>query len=204
MVFSFKDYSELGALIKEADERTAVITFGRFNPPTAGHIKVMETIRSVAKKYNGVPMIFLSHSQDKKKNPLSYQDKLNYVRLASPSGVRVVETESRTIYEVLRFLSLISVKKVIIVVGSDRQKEFERIKEYTEKYNLDEVRIVSAGNRGEGSLDNVENVSASALRKLAVDGKMKEFIRYSALSHIPHEAEEMYHKVRVGLGLNPE
>lgn len=201
MIFSFKDYAEVRASLKEADQKIAVITFGRFNPPTSGHVKVMESLSRIAKKYNGVPMVFLSHSQDAKKNPLSYQDKLKYVRLASPSGVRVVETQAKTIYDVVYFLSLTSVKKVVIIVGSDRVAEFERIEKYAEKYNMDEIRIVSAGNRGEGSLDNIENVSASALRKLAHDGKMKEFVRYSALSHIPNEAEEMYFKVRAGLGL---
>lgn len=204
MIFSFRDFTKVGGLVKESESKTAVIAFGRFNPPTSGHIKVMNSIISIAKKYNGVPMIFLSHTQDKKKNPLSYQDKLKYLRLVAPKGVEVVESAARTTYEIMRFLGQQGVKILVFVVGSDRKKDFEKIPQYAQEYNLDEIKIEVAGNRGEGSLDNVENVSASALRELAVNGNKDEFIKYSALSKFPHEAEEMYYKVRVGLGLKPE
>lgn len=204
MIFSFRDFTKVGGLVKESESKTAVIAFGRFNPPTSGHIKVMNSIISIAKKYNGVPMIFLSHTQDKKKNPLSYQDKLKYLRLVAPKGVEVVESAARTTYEIMRFLGQQGVKILVFVVGSDRKKDFEKIPQYAQEYNLDEIKIEVAGNRGEGSLDNVENVSASALRELAINGNKDEFIKYSALSKFPYEAEEMYHKVRVGLGLKPE
>lgn len=201
MIVSFQEYAEIKASIRESEEKTAVIAFGRFNPPTSGHVKLMNAMQKIAKKCNGIPMVFLSHTQDSSKNPLSYQDRINYLRYASPSNFRISETEAKTIYEVAKLLGTLLVKRLIVVAGSDRVEDYEPLKKYADKYGLDEIKIVSAGKRGIGSLENVENVSSSALRKLAADGNMNDFIKYSALSKDPNEAEKMYHKVRFGLGL---
>lgn len=202
MLFTFNEFITARNSIMESQEKTAVIAFGRFNPPTLGHLKVMNAVKSHAESCSGVPMIFLSHSEDQEKNPLSYDDKYNYLMLSAPSGVKVVKSESKTIYQVLEFLSSTGFKKVVFVAGEDRLDGFQSLKKLKERFNFNDIEVVSSGNRGIGNLDNVENVSSSALRKLALDGNKNDFIKYSALFNNLPKAEEMYGKVRLGMGLD--
>lgn len=202
MLFTFNEFITARNSIMESQEKTAVIAFGRFNPPTLGHLKVINAVKSHAESCSGVPMIFLSHSEDQEKNPLSYDDKYNYLTLSAPSGVKVVKSESKTIYQVLGFLSSTGFKKVVFVAGDDRIDGFQSLKKLKERFNFNDIEVVSSGNRGIGSLDNVENVSSSALRKLALDGNKNDFIKYSALFNNLPKAEEMYGKVRLGMGLD--
>ena len=63
---------------------TVVFSFGRFNPPTSGHEKLMDKVAAVAKKENADFMVFPSHSQNPKKDPLSHKDKVNFMRKMFP------------------------------------------------------------------------------------------------------------------------
>ena len=128
MLLHFSDYF----FLKESKEDTAVLSFGRMNPPTIGHQKLMKKLIEVGKKESGVPMLFLSHSQDKKKNPLSYQEKLKFVRSNAPSGLRVMDSPARTIYEAIDTLVQQGFVNIIVVCGSDRIAEFSRIENYKE------------------------------------------------------------------------
>ena len=64
------------------DKKVAVFTFGRFNPPTVGHLKLVEKVKEVARKEGGEPFVIPSRSQDAKKNPLNVTDKLKWMKLA--------------------------------------------------------------------------------------------------------------------------
>lgn len=83
--------------------KSACITFGRMSPPTIGHQKLVDSILTIAKKNNANPMVFLSHSNDPKKNPLSYKDKIRFAKLAF--GPIVKESNAKTIIEVMKTLS---------------------------------------------------------------------------------------------------
>ena len=72
----------------EAKESTAVFTFGRFNPPTIGHQKLLQAVQKVARQKSGKTFIFGSFSQDKKKNPLSHQQKMKYLKQMFPNEMR--------------------------------------------------------------------------------------------------------------------
>ena len=131
---------------------TAVFTFGRMNPPTIGHKKLVDKVSSVAKTANADSYIFLSHSQDKEKNPLSYRDKLSIAKNAF--GNIVKSSNAKTVIQVLKELEK-KHKHVIMVVGSDRVQEFTRIlNTYNGKdFNFVTVEVQSAGERdpdGEG------------------------------------------------------
>ena len=72
-------------LIKEAKGKTGVFVFGRFNPPTTGHGRLLEGASNVAKRYNTELHVFGSQSHDSKKNPLTNQQKMKYMKEMFPN-----------------------------------------------------------------------------------------------------------------------
>jgi phosphopantetheine adenylyltransferase len=152
--------------IKEAKSKIGVITFGRFNPITIGHEKLVNKVVSVSKSVGGVPEIYASHSQDAKKNPLSYDQKISFMKIAF--GAIVKTSTARTIIELAKQLS--GKYDDLIVVGADRVTEFETLlNNYNGKeYNFNSIKVVSAGDR-DPDADDVSGMSASKMRKLAAD-----------------------------------
>lgn len=195
MLLHFTDYF----FLKESKEDTAVLSFGRMNPPTIGHQKLMKKLIEVGKKEGGVPMLFLSHSQDKKKNPLSYQEKLKFVRSNAPSGLRVMDSPARTIYEAIDTLVKQGFVNIIVICGSDRIEEFSRIENYKEKMGFSSFKIVSSGERDADS-DNLENsISASKMREYAKEEDFESFANGAGCSK--SLIKDMYDATRKGIGL---
>ena len=188
--FSFEETSK---------KRSAVLSFGRMNPPTIGHQKLMKKLVEVSKKEDGVPMLFLSHSEDKKKNPLSYQDKLKFVRSNTPQGLRVMDSPARTIYEAIDVLVKEGFVNIIVVCGSDRVEEFSRIEKYKDKMGFSNFKIVSSGERDADS-DNLENsISASRMREYAKNEDFEHFAKGAGCSK--NLIKDMYDATRKGMGL---
>ena len=200
-MLNFREYKMLCSL-SEAEGKTCVFAFGRFNPVTKGHLKLMEKMVQEARKHSCTAILFLSHSQDSKKNPLSYQDKLKFVRAAAPNGLQVLESPAKNVFDALASLGATGYKNVYFVAGEDRETEFKKFDKYKSDFGLHNIYIISAGARKDGgSLDNIENVSATRLRELASQGNEADFIKYSALSNKPQDAKKMYLATRKGLGL---
>jgi nicotinic acid mononucleotide adenylyltransferase len=179
----------------------AVVSFGRMNPITVGHEKLAMKVMSEASKRKADPHIFLSHSSDAKKNPLSYEDKLKFAKKAFGSVVK--SSPARTIIEVAKSLSG-KYKNLIIVVGQDRIEEFKSLlTRYNNKeYNFENIDIVSAGAR-DPDAEGVEGMSASKMRSLAQTGDLKTFT--SGLpKKLKSSAKEVYDAVRKGMGMNEE
>ena len=195
MLLHFTDYF----FLKESKEDTAILAFGRMNPPTIGHQKLMKKLVEVSKKEDGVPMLFLSHTQDKKKNPLSYQDKLKFVRSNTPQGLRVMDSPARTIYEAIDVLVKQGFVNIIVVCGSDRVEEFSRIEKYKDKMGFSNFKIVSSGDRDADS-DNLENsISASRMREYAKNEDFESFVKGAGCSKVL--IKDMYDATRKGMGL---
>lgn len=152
--------------LNEAKGKTAVITFGRMNPPTIGHEVLVQKVVKTARASSGTPLIFLSHSSDPKKNPLSYDEKVRLAQAAFGRNI-VVKSPARTIIEVLKGLTG-SYDNVKVVVGSDRVPEFDRIlSKYNGKdFKFKSVEVVSAGTR-DPDAEGVSGMSASKMRELA-------------------------------------
>ena len=140
--------------IKEIKGSTAVFTFGRFNPPTIGHEKLLKVIENTATKNDADQFIFLSQSQDAKKNPLTASQKLMFMKLMFPKQRRAFPTTSaRTALEALVELhKQQKYSKVIMVVGSDRVKEFDALlNRYNDTkskhgyYRFEDINVISAG-----------------------------------------------------------
>jgi hypothetical protein len=152
------------------------------NPPTIGHEKLVKRLVDVARRAKADPMIFLSHTQDKKRNPLDYNTKIRITQRAF--GKIVKKTPARSVIQVLQQLEKIGYKQITMVVGSDRVIEFKSL---FDKYNgrdftFDKINVVTAGQR-DPDAEGVEGMSASKVRALAIDGDYENFKR--ALPKIP-------------------
>ena len=162
---------------KSKEKKQLTVGFGRFNPPTIGHEKLMNSISKTAGK-GGEYKIYPSRSQDSTKNPLNPTDKVDYMRKAFPDHAKSIvdDDKTRTIFDVLKSAYGKGYSTVNVVVGSDRVKEFENLanKYNGQLYNFDKINVVSAGERSADS-KGVEGMSASKLRKAAMDGDFKTF-----------------------------
>ena len=151
--------------------------FGRFNPPTTGHEKLMDTISKTAGE-GGQYRVYPSRSQDAKKNPLDPREKIDYMRKMFPKHANAIvdDENTRTIFDVLKGAHAKGFKTVNVVVGSDRVKEFENLanKYNGQLYDFDKINIISAGER-DASAKGVEGMSASKLRKAAMDNDYETF-----------------------------
>jgi len=160
------------------DQGTISITFGRFNPPTIGHEKLLDKVAREAKSSGGEYRIYPSRSEDPKKNPLDAGTKVKYMRLAYPdhSNAIVDNADMRTIFDVLTALDADGYSSVNIVVGGDRVSEFNSLaaKYNGDLYTFDEIKVVSAGDR-DPDAEGVEGMSASKMRKAAVEGDYDTF-----------------------------
>ena len=171
---------------EKEDKGTATVAFGRFNPPTVGHEKLMNAAKSASK--GGDYQIYPSRTQDDKKNPLGPDDKIAFMRQLYPKhGERIVnDGEMKTIFNVLKKANEDGYSSINIVVGADRQAEFEKLAlQYNgELYDFEDINVVSAGDR-DPDAEGVEGMSASKLRKAAAEDDFKTW-----LSGMPSKVDE--------------
>ena len=186
----------------EKTKGTLTIAFGRFNPPTTGHEKLLDSVASSSDKDDYI--IVPSRSQDKKKNPLDANMKVSVMQKMFPKHKdKIVNDDSnRTIFDVLKKAHNDGYTGVRIVGGADRVGEFEKLaNNYNGKlYQFDNVEVMSAGDRdpdGEG----VEGMSASKQRKAAAEGDLKTFMKGVPSSLSQKDAEQLYKKVRSAMNI---
>jgi hypothetical protein len=152
------------------------VVFGRFNPPTIGHEKLIKKAKEIAA--GGDFKIYPSRTQDAKKNPLDPASKVKYMKKMFPDYKEniVNDDKMKTIFDVLVGANEDGYKKINIVVGSERLGEFERLAgQYNGQiYSFDEINVVPAGPR-DPDADGVSGMSASKLRKAAVDDNYQQF-----------------------------
>lgn len=187
----------------ESDKHVA-FSFGRMNPPTIGHKQLLDTLASVSNDYQ----IFLSQSQDKKKNPLDYATKIKFVKVMFPQhATHVVEDISlNTIMKVASYLYDQGTTHVTVVAGSDRIAELKKLIEAYNGvegkghgfYNFKKIDYKSAGER-DPDADGVEGVSASLAREKAAQGDIKGF---EAATGAGKYTKALYDAVRQGLGIS--
>jgi len=196
-------YVETEPTISEAARKsTAVIGFGRMNPPTSGHEKLVNKIINEAISRDGDPLVYLSKTQDSDKNPLTYDQKMRYAKAFFGKKYFPV-SRSRTIIEVAKELDGVY-ENLVVVVGSDRIKEFSGLmNRYNGRdYNFKTLDVISAGERDPDS-DGVTGMSASKMRAAAEDGDLKSFTK-GVPSKGRRFANAMYNDVRKGLGMVEE
>jgi hypothetical protein len=172
-----------------------VFTFGRMNPPTIGHQKLVDKVNSEAKKQNADPAIYLSHTQNNKKDPLDYSSKIRYAQKAF--GRVVQKTTAKTIIQVVQELEQRGYTDLVLVVGSDRVSEFDRLlQKYNGKdFSFNSIKVVSAGQR-DPDAQGVEGMSASKLRAVAIEGDFRTFKSGLPKGLQGKEAKEIYDIIR--------
>jgi len=193
---------QVTARFNEALTKHAVITFGRMNPPTIGHQLLADKLVTEARKVRGTPLIYLSHSQDSKKNPLQYEEKIKIAKAAFGQRT-VVSSRARTIIEILKEVQR-SYDSVTMVVGSDRINEFERIlNTYNGRdFKFESVNVISSGQRDPDD-QGVRGMSASKMRDLAEKNDAAGFKR-GLPNSLKSMSDMILEMVRAGLKLNEE
>ena len=186
----------------EATSETLTVAFGRFNPPTVGHEKLL----SAAKKASvgGDLKIYPSRTQDPKKNPLDADMKISFMKKMFPNYKENIinDDEMRSIFNVLVTASEKGYSAVNIVVGSDRQSEFENLatKYNGELYNFELIRVISAGVR-DADAEGVEGMSASKMRKAVIDDDFESFRKGTPKSLDDGDTQSLFNAVRTGMKL---
>ena len=157
---------------------TLTLAFGRFNPPHAGHLQLMDVAAQSAEAEESDYIIVPSRSQDAKKNPLDPDTKVAVMRQMFPQhSERIVnDGANRTIFDVLKKAHNDGYTNVRIVAGQDRVKEFDKLSQnYNgQLYQFDNMEVVSSGERDPDS-DGVEGLSSSRMRLAAAEGDFKTF-----------------------------
>jgi cytidyltransferase-like protein len=199
-------------------EKHHVMTFGRMNPPTTGHLKLIDKVKDVANKYNATHSIIVSHSQDSKKNPLSAEQKIKHLKRyaseaiseAKGSGTNFVAAskEKATILHHAADAHKQGVTHLHVVVGSDRVKgmhellhKYNGVKSAHGHYHFKKITVHSAGHR-DPDAEGTEGMSGTKMREHAKNKNFAEF-RKGVPSHVSDEhAKELMHDTRKGMGLH--
>ena len=155
---------------------TLTLAFGRFNPPTVGHQKLMDKV--AASSDDNDYMIIPSRSEDKKKNPLGVDRKAAMMRQLYPDHAEKIvnDAANRTIFDVMRKAHNDGYANVRIVGGGDRVGQFEKLanKYNGSTYQFDNIEVINAGERDPDS-DDTDGMSASKMRKAAKDNDFVSF-----------------------------
>ena len=168
----------------EAKQQTAVFSFGRLNPPTTGHQKLLQKIIQTSKQQAGYACLYVSHTQDSKKNPLTAKQKVAYIKKMFPKEARQIEIKEdsglRNAMDIATELNKYY-DNLVMVVGSDRVRDFKNL---LNKYNgvdskhgyykYTNIQIVSAGER-DPDAEGVAGMSASKMRAAAASGDYESF-----------------------------
>jgi len=204
MINKFSEY-----LVEE--EKIGYLVFGRMNPPTIGHGKLLDKLAATASR--APYRIYLSQSNDAKDNPLTYSDKVKYARKMFPRHARsiIIDKKVVTPFHALSAMYNAGFKKVVMIAGSDRVKEYDlRLNKYNGKkgshgfYNFDGgIKVVSAGQRdpdGKGA----EGASGTKQRGYAQSNDFTGFSQGLSKAISNPDAKKMFNAVRNGMGLKEE
>ena len=203
VINSFKNY-----LVEE--EKTVYFTFGRMNPPTIGHEKLLNSL--AAKAGRNPYRVYLTQSQDRNKNPLTYRDKIKAARKFFPKHARsiILNNRLKTVFEVVTSLYNEGFKNLVMVVGSDRINEFDLLlRKYNGQkarhgfYNFNSINVASAGDR-DPDAEDATGMSASKMRAAASDNDYTSFSQGLPKGVSNPEAKKLFNDVRKGMGLKEQ
>jgi hypothetical protein len=188
-------------------KQTVVFAFGRMNPPTIGHQKLIDRVITMAKRVKGLPVLYVSATQDRRKNPLSVKQKIDYLKKMYPVGIQILPAtgRERTFMEILKNRFDKKYTDVMMVAGSDRVAEFKRLtKQYNGKdYNFDTIEVVSAGAR-DPDATGASGMSASKMRDFAMRNDFKSFRAGLIAGTRENDAMKLFKDLKKGMGVNEE
>ena len=198
--------AEIKSLKNEAVGKSIAFAFGRFNPPTSGHEKLINKIKSVA---NGDYKVYLSRSEDNKKNPLSPKKKLEYMKKMFPQHARNIEiNQTNMVLDIATLLYKKGYTDLKMVAGSDRVREFDTmLKKYNGvqsrhgKYDFTSIEVVSAGER-DPDAEGATGMSASKMRDAVAKNDINSFKR--GLPSGFNDVQGLFNDIRKGMNLTLE
>ena len=182
-------------------KKKVAFTFGRMNPITRGHEESVHFLLSLAKNENIDAKIFLSRSNDKEKNPLTYEQKVKYLKLCIPDSTECIVDipEVKTPFQAIEYLIDQKYTDVIMIVGSDRVKEFqESVPKYinhpdpNKNLQLDSFVVLSSGER-------IDGISGTDLRQYVRDNNYGKFVESIPDKISSKEATELFQILRSSL-----
>jgi predicted kinase len=189
-------------------QKPVVMAFGRMNPPTIGHEKLVNRVQEIAKDYNAPHHVVISHSVDAKKNPLDVKRKLLHAKRFFPgANIESSSKEMPTFLQHAARLHAMGHDHLVMVAGSDRIPEYEKkLQQYNGEgpgklYNFKKIEVKSAGHR-DPDAEGAEGMSASKMREHANSGDFASF-RQGVPTHVPEKhAKELFRDVRKGMGIH--
>jgi len=191
-------------VLKDKPRKPVAFCYGRVNPPTIGHARLFNTTARAS--MGGDYWIFLSHTQDPKKNPLDYNTKVDFVKAMFPQHADHVSTGGiRTIMQVLEFLYHNNYTDVTYICGNDRLPTFKQLlndynglKDKPTYFKFDTINVVSSGPRDPDNDDVVVGASATAAREAA---KKQDFEKFKEITGAGRYAKQLYRAVRKGMNI---
>ena len=185
-----------------------VIVFGRFNPPTVGHEKLLRAAATEAKRSSSELKIYPSRTQDAKKNPLDPGTKINFMKKMFPDYEESIMDDegSKTIFDVLTSAYNAGYKNATVMVGQDRLAEFQGLAQKyngSELYSFENIMVLSGGSR-DPDADDVSGMSASKLRSHAANGDFNAFSRGVPNTLKTMQKRELYNTVRKQMKIKEE
>jgi len=203
LINSFKNY-----LVEE--EKTLYVVWGRMNPPTAGHEKLLDFLKS--KAGNNPFRIYLTQTEDSTKNPIPFVQKIKFARKGFPQYARqiMMDKKLKTIFDAMTSFYNEGFKRIVIIAGQDRVREYDiTLNKYNGKkgrhgfYNFERINVLSAGDRDPDS-QGVEGVSGTKLRGYAEAGDFTKFAQYMPKRLSNADTKQVYNAVRKGIGLKEQ
>ena len=180
--------------------KTCYFTFGRFNPPTIGHEKLIRAVESRAGSNDY--LIYPSQSHKKPNNPLPYDYKVKIMEKMFPWAKIETKACCNTIIKVAQDMMMKGYSDIVMVVGSDRVTDFNKLllQYNTKDYTFNSIKVFSAGDR-DPDADGATGMSASKMREAAKNGKAKDFMQGMPTTLPIQEKLELMEEVRKGMGL---
>lgn len=190
----------------EAETKHVTFCFGRMNPPTIGHKQVLDTMSS----QGGDMRIFVSQSQDAKKNPLDYGTKVEFIKEMFPqyAGKIVEDASLNTVVKVASYLFDQGYNAATFVAGSDRLDDMKKLLEAYNGvegkahgyYKFDVLDFVSSGDREDGA-EGVAGISASGARAAAANNDFEAFKEATGAGEL---AKPLFDAVRKGMNISED
>ena len=182
-----------------------VVVFGRFNPPTIGHKRLIDAAAREAKRTESDLKIYPSRTQDKKKNPLDPGMKINYMKQMFPDYEENIQNDAdaNTIFDVLTNAYGDGYTNATIMVGQDRMSEFQGLAQKyngSDLYNFEEIMVMSGGSRDPDS-DDVQGMSASKMRNYVTQGNFQSFAQGIPDTLKPMQKRELFNMVGKAMGV---
>lgn len=195
--------------VQEAAEKTAVMAYGRFNPPTTGHHKLIQAVETQAKKVDGSAHIIASHTEGNTKNPLSKEKKTEYIKAISEPGTHVSHSTSEAptlLHQAARLGN--HAHHLVMVAGSDRVKEYQTLlNKYNGvagphgSYNFKSIKVVSAGAR-DPDAEGTTGISGTKMREHANNGNVEAF-KKGLPKELHQHAEDMIRSIQKVKDIEP-